>query len=323
VSYNAIEGIFVRRLVGAAVRSYKLGTGRYSFAFIQDDRVVEQGRCHLLIGEDGVSLLDPRSDDVTVVPLENIVSVELPKTTFRRPVLSVMLAKGNILELSDTMKGSQADRLTDSLRSVVPGARPLPGLRFFAGYVQSARGRREMKEVRTEAGKRGELLAGDALAALREPVEAEGWCVYLGSAVPPERPEGPGFIGFALAGASRFGLVNPHLSTTDCWQSASYEDVTTVAYREEHSGSSPDTYLFEVVSNRGHQPYLKRDGDYVQHIAFRVHAPAADDDPNVAEVLLQRASNQSKFDVRIGPEEDIDGLVLLPITPHGPDESAS
>lgn len=153
---------------------------------------------------------------------------------------------------------------------------------------------------------------------LGQSIDAHARCVYLGSATPPEGPVGPGFQGVALAGPSMFGFVNPKRSTTMCWQSGTYNDISAVCFRGEEDDAGNGSWLVEFVKNEGHKPYLKRDGDFIQHIAVRLPAPAVLGSPNVTDVILTRVRQLSRFDLtdRFGPEGNVPGMLLLPITPE-------
>jgi hypothetical protein len=156
--------------------------------------------------------------------------------------------------------------------------------------------------------------------ALRESIDALARCIYLGSVTPPERPVGPAFQGVALAGPSKFGFVNPRLSTEECWQSAAYRDISAVAFRKEEDEAGNGPWLVEIVKNEGHKPLLQRRGDYVVHCAVRLPAPAVLGGPNVTDIILTRARKLSRFDLtgKFGPEDKVPGMLLLPITPPCP-----
>jgi hypothetical protein len=290
--------------------------GRFNYVLIHSNDVADEGRCHIFVGEDGVSILDPRSAEVTLIALDDIEHVEYVRSTFRRTTLYVDLQSGDQIQFTDTMSGTSAEALTNSLRPVIPSARPLPTLSHFDGLVIGTRKLRDTGQQRSEAKSHGLLLETDARKALGEPVESQEGCIFLGSVVPPDAPTGPAFQGFILVGNSKFCLVNVQRSTDQAWHSARFEDVTVAAYRNEHAGSTPDTYFFEIVSNRGNQPFLKRDGDYVEHLGFRVKAPGATVDSSVASLLLRKSKEFSRFDAQVGAEKDIEGLILMQLTPR-------
>jgi len=314
--FNSIDGLVTRQLTSKVIVSLRKHTGRFNYVLIHSNEVADQGRRHIFIGEDGVSILDPRSAEVTLIALDDIQRVEFVKSKFRGTTLYVDLKSGDQIQFTDTMSGTRAEALTNSLRPVIPTARPLPTLSHFDGLVIGTRKLRDTNQQRSEAQSHGLLLETDARKALGEPVESQEDCIFLGSVVPPEAPTGPGFQGFILVGSSRFCFVNAQRSTDQAWYSVRFEDVTVVAYRNEHAGPTPDTYFFEVVSNRGNQPFLKRDGDYVEHLGFRVKASGTTGDSSVASLLLQRSEVSSRFNVQVGTENDIEGLVLMQLTPR-------
>jgi hypothetical protein len=159
--------------------------------------------------------------------------------------------------------------------------------------------------------------------ALGENIDAHARCIYLGSATPPEGPVDPAFQGVALAGSSKFGFVNPARSTTICWTSANYSDISAVSFRKEEDEAGSSTWLVEVVKNEGHKPRLQPHGDYVVHFAVRLPPPAVFGGPNVTDLILTRARQLSRFDLtgNFGPEGELPGMLLLPITPRDPNEN--
>jgi hypothetical protein len=171
------------------------------------------------------------------------------------------------------------------------------------------------------------LPGGDSIeftnGALGESIDAHARCIYLGSATPPEGPVGPAFQAVALAGPSKFGFVNPARSTTMCWASVAYSDISAVSFRKEEDETGSGTFLVEIVKNEGHKPTLQAHGDYVVHIAVRLPAPAVFGGPNVTDIILTRARQLSRFDLtgRFGPEGEVSGMLLLPITPRDPNEN--
>jgi len=111
--------------------------GRYEFSFLKDGNVLEHERCHMFIAEDSVSLVDPRNDDVLVVSVTKSDRSIYQKRHCDTPSLRLgyLGRDTSILRYHER----EADRSSKRpLRQVIPGARPLTGVRFFWGYIGSA-----------------------------------------------------------------------------------------------------------------------------------------------------------------------------------------
>jgi hypothetical protein len=312
--YNSLEGLLARKVIGSITSNHRLRAGRYQFSVFADGEEIRSGRCHVFVGGGHVVLVDPRGGDSSGWSLDEVDTIEVRNRPLRGRILEMMTTTGQLLTLGDTAKPEQYEGITNALRPAFPQGRPLGSLREFSGLVDWARREGDTTARRAEFAQRGELIPEDLKAALKEPVDAYGSCIYLGSVTPPKEPEGPGFQGFVLIGGTKVGFLDLSRAR-ECWSAGKYADVSLLGWRVDQEGGG---WLIEIATNEGQRPFLSRDGhDYIVHHCVRMAAPTTDGDANPAALLLDRVKTQSRHDLagRFGPEDSVTGLLLLGLAP--------
>lgn len=316
--YNSLEGLLARGIWNAIGANLTLRRGRYGYVLDGPDET-RQGRAHVFLGSGQLVVADPASSEALTWPVPAIKEATLERRRFRHEELVVELEPDTLLTLRDAGRGN-VDRAHRALQQAVDGLTPLPALSTFAVLLAFERQDAAKRARREEAAAEGRMLDDEAEKALREPVEAQGLCGYLGEAhAPGFEPKGPGFYGWVLAGTTRFCFVAGG-DPPRPWMSHAYEDISLLAYRDEEAVAP--NWVVEFLSEPSDGPFSKGG----MRFCVRLPAPGIVE-PNVTDAILTRVRERSRFDLTgcYGAESEVDGLVLLPITkwPEGASGSES
>jgi hypothetical protein len=308
--YQSIKDQLELQRPASVIGGAHLNTCLYTYDLaLHGEAITKGGRCQVLIGRGLFVLWDPRTRDGVGWTVDEVAAVQPSKRggLLGRPAMVVTTATGHAVTLVQQLSGRAMARVIAAIDEAFPMMGTVAVLDGLGVLLNAERRQAGVVARREAAAELGDLTPEDAKGVLGAEPVAHGRCIYLGSAAPPEAPEGPAYQAFAIAGETRFGFLRlPIYVGADRLMfenSFTYEEIECVGYRAEEDVGS---WLVEIVTKPKHLEVLHVTFPY--HHAVRLPAPAILSTPNVTDAILTRLEG------KLVPEAKATGMVLLPIT---------